>query len=115
MWTLLKLARAEDLAQMFLEHDFGGSSSLPVQPVFKILNLHHVGNFRMLNLDRCRIETGSDLPHPLICAERGQSLSDGFVKGCRGHVDGVDRVVHVVDRDSASTDRHRSTLPYSLF
>ena len=63
-------------------------------------------HFRMPDPDGDGRQPASDLPDPVVNAQRGEGLGDGFVKGLRRHAERVLCFVQVVDDDGAALECH---------
>src|SRR5438874_10454179 len=113
--SLLLLADAKHLPEPRLQRRFGGALAASVQPVFKILNFDNMRSLGMPDLDGYCGQSSSDLADPVMTAQRGEGLSDGFVQGFGGHVDRVRGLVQVVDNDGAGFEGHDGNLSYSPF
>ena len=57
----------------------------------------------------------SDVADPVVTAQRGEGLRDGFVKGFGRHVDRVRGLVQIVDNDGTGSESHNGDLSFSLF
>jgi len=57
----------------------------------------------------------SDVADPVVTAQRGEGLRDGFVKGFGRHVDHVRGLVQIVDNDGTGFESHDGNLSYSPF
>jgi len=57
----------------------------------------------------------SDVADPVVTAQRGEGLRDGFVKGFGRHVDHVRGLVQIVDNDGTGFESHDGNLSCSLF
>ena len=69
----------------------------------------------MADSNRDAREALSDLADPVVTAQRGESLGDGFVQGLSSHVDRVRGLVQTVDNDGTGFESHAGNLSYSLF
>ena len=56
-----------------------------------------------------------DIADPVVTAQRGESLGNGFVQGLGGHVDRVRGLVQIVNNNGTGFKRHDGNLPYSPF
>src|ERR1035437_4154772 len=85
-----------------------GTLGPPVQPVFKILNLHDMGNFRIPDLHGDGGKSFSDVANPLKTVDRGESLGNWFVERLGRHVERMGGAVQIVDNDRAGFEGHRA-------
>lgn len=60
-------------------------------------------------------QSASDFTGPVLTAQGGEGLGDGFVQGFGRHVDRVRGLVQIVDNDGAGFESHDGNLSYSLF
>ena len=74
--------------------------------------MRHLG---VPDLDGDGRQPASDIADPVVEAQGGEGLGDGFVKGLRRHVERVLCFVQVVDDDGAGLERHEGNLSDSLF
>jgi hypothetical protein len=112
---LLLFARAEHLPQPRLQRRVCWALAASVEPVFKILNFDDMRNLRMPDLHGYGGQSFSDIADPVVTAQRGESLGNGFVQGLGGHIDCVLDLVQIVDNDSAGFKCHDGNLSYSPF
>jgi len=97
--SLLLFVHAKHLPQPRLQRCICRTLAASVEPVFKILNLHNMRNLRMPDLHGYGGQSLSYVPDPVVTAQRGEGLGDGFVQGLGGHVDRVRGLVQIVDDD----------------
>ena len=72
-------------------------------------------NLRVPDLHSNGGQSFSDVADPVVTAQRGEGLGDGFVQGFGGHIDRVCGAVQIVDNDGAGFKCHDGNLSYSLF
>ena len=103
------------LPQPAFQHRFRRAPAAPVQPVFKVLHPDDVGHLGVPDLDGDSRQPASDITDPVVNAQGGEGLGDGFVKGLRRHVERVLCFVQVVDDDGTSLEPDEGNLSYSPF
>ena len=103
---LLSLARADHHPKSRLERRICGTLGSTVQPVFKILNLDDMGNFRIPDLHGDCAKSFSDVANPLVTLDRGDSLGNCFVESLGRHLERMRGAVQIVDNDGAGFERH---------
>lgn len=113
--SLLWFVHRQHLPQPRFQHHVCRAFAAPIQPVFKILNFDDMRNLGMPDFHRGGCKAMPDVADPLVTAQRGEGLGDGFVEGLGGHVDRVLGVVQIVDNDGAGFESHDGNLTYSLF
>jgi hypothetical protein len=109
--ALLWFPGFEHFAHSCLEHDFGRSFAGPVQPSFEIPNFYNVGNFGLPDLDGDSCRSLADFANPLMAAQRGEGLSDGFVKRFCGY---VERMTDLVSWTVTVQDRRVTRAIYHI-
>src|SRR5215813_3714195 len=74
-----------------------------------------MGDLGMPDLHGHGSQSASDVADPVVTAQRGEGLCDGFVEGLGGHVDRVRGLVQIVDNDGTGFESHDGNLSYSPF
>ena len=92
-----------------------GTIDSTIEPHFKIVELHGVRHLGIPHPYGHSGHTLPDLADPTAGAQRGQSLRQRLIQGLSRDINGVGRLVKVVDNDSASLQGHESNLSHSSF
>jgi len=57
----------------------------------------------------------SDVADPVVTAQGGEGLGDGFVEGRGSHIERMRGLVQIVDNDGTGFESHDGNLPHSPF
>src|SRR6266700_523494 len=104
--SFIMFVHTKHLPQPDLQRRFGRALTASVQPIFKVLDLHNMRNLGMPDLHGNGGQSSSDVPDPVMTAQRGESLGDSFVEGFCRHVERVRGLVQIVDNDGTGFKRH---------
>src|SRR3989442_15780106 len=85
--SLLLSVDPKHLPQPHLQRCFSGDLAASVQPVFKILNFDDMRDLGMPDFDSDGGQSSSDVADPVMTAQRGKGLGNGFVEGLGCHVE----------------------------
>jgi len=70
---------------------------------------------RLLDKNGYRCEALTDLSHPVILLQGGESRGDRFIESLRGDLYGVLNVSNILYRNCARSKNHGKSVTYSLF
>jgi len=97
---------AQYFLQLLLQHDFCRRTSLASEPRDKVLHSYFMLYGRLLDKNGYRCEALTDISHPVILLQGGESRGDRFIESLRGDLYGVLNVSNILYRNCARSKNH---------